>query len=256
MKTGNFFVGLILIIAIALSGCVATDDTSDITNGDSAVSGETENTINGIVTFESIESQFENVSVRITLEDVSLMDVSSVLIAETTVEDVSVDETSDLSIPFEISYGDLQEGYTYSLSAHVDVDGDGSVSAGDYLTTQHVDVLYSGVEETIEVPVEFIEGYAGDEESEEQLSFSGTISSIDITDSSTMILVESQEITDSGHDQGVRFVISEDTIMVGLDGGNYYVEDLQEGFEVKVFFGPVMTASIPPIAQATLIQLI
>ncbi|MBP2029397.1 putative lipoprotein YbaY [Methanohalophilus levihalophilus] len=256
MKTNIFLVGIILIIAIAFAGCVANEEPSEGTGEETVVPEGAENKLNGFVTFESIESPFENASIRITLEDVSLADVSSVLIAETTLEDISLDGTSDLSIPFELNYGDLQEGQTYSLSAHVDVDGDGVFSSGDYLTTEHVDVSPSGVEGTIEVPVELIGGDADGGEAEELLSLTGTITSIDFTDSSTMILVESQGETEPVYSEGVRFVISEDTNIVGLDGGIYYVEDLQEGFEVRVFFEPVMTSSLPPIAEATLIQLV
>ncbi|WP_158599225.1 YbaY family lipoprotein [Methanohalophilus sp. RSK] len=255
MKTINVLIGIILVLVLAVAGLVAINYVS-ISNYDEEViiSEETGNTIDGVVTFDSLEEPFSNVTVSITIEDVSLADAPSTVIGQTTLENVSRNNITDSDIPFEISYGTLQENHIYSLSAHVDVDGDGAISPGDYLSTQRVDVPYSGVESVVEVPVELIEDNSGT--SGQLLEFNGTISSINLNSSFPMILVESQEITESGHDRGIKFVISEETVIQDPAGGLYDVNNLEEGMAVRVFAGPAMTASIPPIAQATLVTLI
>ncbi|WP_406657309.1 YbaY family lipoprotein [Methanolobus sp. ZRKC2] len=240
---------LILIVGLSALGCLESNDVHDI-----EASEDTENSIKGIITFDSEES-LTNATAYIKIEDVSLADAPSTVVSQITLEDISIDNGS--SIPFEISYSELQEGHTYSLSAHMDVDGDGSVSGGDYLTTQHVEVPVSGTEETIEVPVEFIEGYSGNNgESETLSSFNGTISSIENADPYPMILVESEEMDEAGYDSGIKFVLSEETYIQDPTGGLYDVDNLQEGMEVRVFFGPELTRSNPPVGQAKLVQLI
>ncbi|WP_164999236.1 YbaY family lipoprotein [Methanohalophilus profundi] len=255
MKTINVLIGIILVIVLAVVSLV-TINYVGIGDYDEnvVISEETGNTFDGAVTFDSLEEPFSNVTVNITIEDVSLADAPSTIIGQTTLENVSRNNITDSDIPFEISYRTLREGHTYSLSAHVDVDGDGVISGGDYLSTQHVDVPYSGVENVVEVPVELIEDNLGT--TGQLLEFNGTISSINLNSSSPMILVESQEITGSGHGRGIKFVISEETVIQDPAGGLYDVTNLEEGMAVRVFAGPAMTASIPPIAQATLITLI
>ncbi|APH39686.1 YbaY family lipoprotein [Methanohalophilus halophilus] len=161
MKTSNLIIGIILILIIAVASLMAINYADFDAYKDSEVAEETGNIINGAVTFDSLEEPFSNVTVYITIEDVSLADAPSTIIGQPTLENVSRNNITDSDIPFEINYRTLQEGHTYSLSAHVDVDGDGAISGGDYLSTQHVDVPYSGVESVVEVPVGLIEDSPG-----------------------------------------------------------------------------------------------
>ncbi|WP_319507450.1 META domain-containing protein [uncultured Methanolobus sp.] len=92
-------------------------------------------------------------------------------------------------------------------------------------------------------------------EESETLSFNGTISSLEDGDSYPMFLLESEEISSSGYTEGIKFVISEETVIVDPNGGLFDSENLKEGMNVRVFFGPALTRSIPPIGQAELIQM-
>ncbi len=94
------------------------------------------------------------------------------------------------------------------------------------------------------------------EESESLNVFNGTISSFEDGDSYPMFLLESEEISSSGYTNGIKFVISDNTEIVDSSGGLFDAGNLKEGMEVRVFFGPTLTKSIPPIGQAELIQLI
>ncbi len=86
--------------------------------------------------------------------------------------------------------------------------------------------------------------------------FNGTISSLEDGDPYPMFLLEGEEISSSGHSEGIKFLISEETVIVDPNGGLFDADNLKEGMEVRVFFGPALTKSIPPVGQAELIRLI
>ncbi len=94
------------------------------------------------------------------------------------------------------------------------------------------------------------------EESESLSIFNGTISSLEDGTSYQMFLLESEEISILGYTRGIKFVISEETVIVDPNGSLFDAEDLKEGMELRVFFSPTLTKSIPPIGQAKLIRLI
>jgi hypothetical protein len=58
------------------------------------------------------------------------------VISETVIENVSVGPEEN-KVPFTLGFPELVANRTYSLYVHVDVDGDGKVSKGDYVTTMH-----------------------------------------------------------------------------------------------------------------------
>jgi heat shock protein HslJ len=105
----------------------------------------------------------------------------------------------------------------------------------------------------------FVEGEEStynNEESEPLHILNGTISSIEEGGSYPMLLLEGEEVNNSGYTKGIKFVISEETVIVDPNGGLFDSENLKEGMNVRVFFGPALTRSIPPIGQAELIRLI
>ena len=93
-------------------------------------------------------------------------------------------------------------------------------------------------------------------ESETLNILNGTISSIENGGSYPMLFLEGEEVNNSGYTKGIKFVISEETVIVDPNGGLFDSENLKEGMNVRVFFGPALTKSIPPIGQAKLIRLI
>ena len=92
------------------------------------------------------------------------------------------------------------------------------------------------------------------EEETEYLNFTGFITSISDTEPMT-ILLESEEIRSAGYDKGIEFVVLPNTTIVNPNGGLYDIENLQENMELRIFCKPTMTRSIPPIAQAHLVQM-
>lgn len=133
------FLTLLLITATAFSmGCTETED-KDIgeenveeindTNENEVLVG---NSIQGIIIFDEPIETFSNATIYLKVEDVSLQDVGSRLITEKSIDGISVDENTVEPIPYMLSYPELDERMTYSLSVHIDIDGDGTLSSGDY----------------------------------------------------------------------------------------------------------------------------
>jgi len=92
------------------------------------------------------------------------------------------------------------------------------------------------------------------EEETEYLNFTGFVTSISDTDPMT-ILLESEEIRSEGYDKGIKFMLLPNTTILNPNGGLYDIENLQKGMELRIFCKPTMTRSIPPIAQAHLVQM-
>lgn len=162
-----FSLVLLLIIASAFSmGCTGTDNEEDI-NETGGVNDNTnndfdenqvseENTIQGMIIFDQPVETFSNATVYLEVEDVSLQDVASTVISEESIVGVSMNASDIQPVPYLIQYPNLEERRTYSLSVHVDVDGDGRLSNGDYYSTWNNPVPTNPGVHELDVHVEII----------------------------------------------------------------------------------------------------
>jgi uncharacterized lipoprotein YbaY len=116
---------LLLIFSAMLfsSGC----------GGQSSGDGDNMLLVTGDISFEEGGPPFDDTTVVVRIEDVSRADAASIVVAEQTIQNVS---SSDQPIPFRVSGEPLEPRKSYTVSVHVDVDGDGEVSVGDYITTE------------------------------------------------------------------------------------------------------------------------
>ncbi|MFG1820632.1 hypothetical protein ACGFIF_43215 [Kribbella sp. NPDC049174] len=89
------------------------------------------------------------VHVRLTVEDVSLLDSASTTVSEI---DVIARTRDDLRKPFEIVAG-LRAGRRYAIRGHVDRSGDGQVATGDLVTTAQHAVAGDRAVASIELPM-------------------------------------------------------------------------------------------------------
>jgi uncharacterized lipoprotein YbaY len=97
--------------------------------------------VSGDVLFDADSQQLSNVTVYVRLEDVSRSDAQSRIVAEQVMRAVSLQQSSPL--PFEIR-GDVSgEGRQLNVRVHIDVDGDGQISPGDYISMQSYPVSLS-----------------------------------------------------------------------------------------------------------------
>ena len=96
---------------------------------------------------------FSGAQMRIMLEDVSRLDAPSIGIAEQVIDDVVYNPGSGASLEFSLHGAIPNERANYTVRVHVDVDRDGQVSRGDYITMESFPVLTHGHPERVTVRV-------------------------------------------------------------------------------------------------------
>jgi len=85
-----------------------------------------------------VDNSIVQATIHVRLLDVSRADASSETVASVVVESVSL--IPGRPVGFVLDVGELDTRHTYSLEAHVDVDGSQEYAIGDYLTMEHFDV--------------------------------------------------------------------------------------------------------------------
>ncbi len=92
--------------------------------------------IEGRVHFVDVSSSIPHATVYVRLEDVSLADAPSKVIAEELIPNISIEAEGQPSVPFSIRTPGLDERTVYTLTVHVDVGGSGEITLGDYITME------------------------------------------------------------------------------------------------------------------------
>ena len=111
------------------------------------------NTIEGEIVFAEATSSFSKATLYVRLEDVSLADAPSRVVAQEVVPNVSLEMSNPRPVPFSIQVPGLDRRTTYNLAVHVDVDNDGSVTSGDYITMESVPVPTSPLPARVNIRV-------------------------------------------------------------------------------------------------------
>jgi uncharacterized lipoprotein YbaY len=113
--------------------------------------------VKGIIVLDEHIKPFSGATVHILLEDVSFQDAPSKLITEQTIKNVSHDNIDQQKIEFVI-YGNIVDTQAdYSIRVHGDVDKDGRISKGDFVTVQSYPVLTHGPPDNLLVTVKEVE---------------------------------------------------------------------------------------------------
>jgi putative lipoprotein len=93
--------------------------------------------VQGQVQFEPDAPAFANATIRVRLEDVTLADAPARVVAEQVIPGVSHVGRSGAAVPFSLeSTEGLDERARYNLRVHVDIDGTGRVTPGDFVTQE------------------------------------------------------------------------------------------------------------------------
>jgi hypothetical protein len=102
----------------------------------------------------AVKRSEEPVTVRVSVQDVTLADASSITVARTAVEAAP----DSLEGPYELDV-DLVPGRQYAVYVHVDRSGDGAVVPGDLINTVRVPLRATAPEDEVlvEVPVHAID---------------------------------------------------------------------------------------------------
>jgi len=84
---------------------------------------------------------------RIEVRDTSLADTEAPLVAETTADVLGELSTWLLTVELEIPAASIEPSARLTVFSHVDVDGDGTISSGDFITTQSYPVDRTAADE-------------------------------------------------------------------------------------------------------------
>lgn len=105
--------------------------------------------VTGKVKFEQNATSFDKATAYVSLLDVSRQDAPSETIAKQVIKNVELGEFS-----FSLSGIIKDPTGMYVVSVHVDVDGDGEVSAGDYITTGYYQISTQQEHTAIDITVQ------------------------------------------------------------------------------------------------------
>jgi len=98
----------------------------------------------------------QDVTVHVRLLDVSCVDAPSETVAAETLHGVSLDGREVKASSAFALVAEVATDRSYTLTAHVDVNGTGKVECGDYLTTESVPVKSTLADASFEIPVRLV----------------------------------------------------------------------------------------------------
>jgi putative lipoprotein len=91
----------------------------------------------GHVAFAGATPALSGATVRVELHDVTRIDAPSRVVAEQVIANVSMHSGTRGTVPFCLLLSEkLDEKAVYALRAHVDLDGSGRVTPGDFVTME------------------------------------------------------------------------------------------------------------------------
>lgn len=100
--------------------------------------------VTGRVVFGPDARPFSGATVRVQIEDVSLADAAAQILTEQVIHNISYTPDSAVEVPFALAAGRTDERRDYVVRVHVDLNGDGQIQPGDYISTESYPVLTYG----------------------------------------------------------------------------------------------------------------
>ena len=100
--------------------------------------------IRGEITFDSAVRPFTGATLYVHLENITDADIASTSVAIYVEREVSFDPRAAKPLTFAIAGKAPDPGASYVVRAHIDLDDDGEVSRGDFVSTQSYPVITFG----------------------------------------------------------------------------------------------------------------
>ena len=113
--------------------------------------------VEGEINFEGQSTSFTYATVYVRLEEVSAADAPARVVAEHIRRNVAFDPQAGEALAFTLEAEAPDPTASYSVRAHIDLDGDGQVSRGDYISMQSYPVLTFGYPRRVSVLVRRID---------------------------------------------------------------------------------------------------
>ena len=109
------------------------------------MSDSTRQVVHGQIVFDDDAPAFSGATLYVTVEDVTYADTAAPTIERLVKTDVAHDpNTDEPPLTFEITCAVPDSNALYNVRAHIDVDGSGTVSRGDFVNTQSYPVITRG----------------------------------------------------------------------------------------------------------------
>ena len=146
---------LLIIKAALLTACGGeTSLPTSVSMPTSTSSPAGPSLVHGEVVFDETAQPFSGATVYVRLEDVSREDAPAQIMAEQILRDVSHTAGSATQLQFAIEGTIPDERARYAVRVHVDIDGDGQISGGDYISMESYPVLTYGHPSRVTVRVQ------------------------------------------------------------------------------------------------------
>jgi uncharacterized lipoprotein YbaY len=100
--------------------------------------------VKGKISFAEKPPSFAGATIHVRLEDITDVDVAAKTVAEYVQRDVAFDPESGDDLLFAINGDPPDPRASYSVRVHIDLDGDGEVSSGDFISMQSYPVITFG----------------------------------------------------------------------------------------------------------------
>ncbi|HEU4855293.1 MAG TPA: hypothetical protein VFS89_08420 [Nitrosospira sp.] len=94
--------------------------------------------VSGEIIFTGDRHVFRNATVYIRLEEVGPADARSRIVAEQVLRDVTYEQGRPLFFELRAT---VPSGVSHRVRVHIDIDGDGQISPGDYISTESHPVM-------------------------------------------------------------------------------------------------------------------
>ena len=109
--------------------------------------------LHGQIVFEDDAQAFSGATLNVTLEDVTYADSNAITVERFVKPEVSYDPAAREPLAFEMSAEVPDRNALYSVRVHIDLEGDGKISRGDYVNTQSYHVITRGHPSEVSVRV-------------------------------------------------------------------------------------------------------
>jgi hypothetical protein len=100
--------------------------------------------VKGNITFEEIAPPFTGAIMYVRLESITAADIASETVADYVEQDVAFDPKTSSELSFAIAGNPPDPRGSYAVRVHIDIDGDGEVSQGDFISMQSYPVITFG----------------------------------------------------------------------------------------------------------------
>lgn len=100
--------------------------------------------VKGKITFEEVTPPFNGATMYVRLENITAVDIASEAVADYVERDVAFDPRTSSGLSFAIAGNPPDPRASYAIRVHIDIDGDGEVSHGDFISTQSYPVITFG----------------------------------------------------------------------------------------------------------------